>query len=270
MSKIIGDYHLHTNFSADSDAAMEEMVQRAIHAGLEQLCFTEHMDYDFPEQYALDFHLNTEKYYESLLQMQQRYKDKILLLFGVELGLQPHIAEFYSHYVTEYPFDFVIGSTHLVDRMDPYYPEFFEGRSTFAAYTRYFETLLANLQTYAGFDVLGHLDYVIRYAKDTSYTYTYADFSGLIDEILKTVLHKGIGIELNTSGFKYGLQAPHPSVEVLKRYRELGGEIITVGSDAHHPDYVAASFEKARSLLKDCGFAYYTMFQKRKAEFYPL
>ena len=92
-------------------------------------------------------------------------------------------------------------------------------------------------------------------------------YSDVIDEILRLLIEKGKGIEINTGGFKYGLGHPNPCEEILARYRELGGEIITIGADAHKPEHVAFDFAKVPSILKDSGFDYFTVFRERKPEF---
>ena len=114
------------------------------------------------------------------------------------------------------------------------------------------------------------MDYVVRYGKNREKEYAYSKFSDEIDMILKYLIEHGKGIELNTSGLKYGLPFAHPCPEILKRYRELGGEIITIGADAHKPEHIAYDFEKVKSILTDCGFKYYTEFLKRKPVFKQL
>ena len=109
----------------------------------------------------------------------------------------------------------------------------------------------------------GHLDYVVRYGPTKNDSYTYQKHADVFDKILSVLIENGKGIELNTGGFRSGLSQPNPCVEILKRYRALGGEIITVGSDAHAPKDIAADFDRACALLKECGFAYYCVFQKR-------
>ena len=120
------------------------------------------------------------------------------------------------------------------------------------------------------FDVLGHIDYVIRYGKEKERAYSYHKYADVIDEILKTLIHNGKGLELNTAGWKYGLSFAHPHPDILKRYRELGGEILTVGSDGHKPEHIAYDFHRINDLLKECGFKYYTEFRQRKPYFCAL
>ena len=170
----------------------------------------------------------------------------------------------------KYPFDLVIGSSHVVNGIDPYYPVFYKGKTEHEAYTEYFESILDNLHSGADFDVYGHIDYVVRYGPDKNKYYSYEKYADIIDAILKEIISQGKGIELNTAGFKYGLGHPNPTEDVLKRYHELGGEIITVGADAHKPEHVAYDFDKVSNILKDAGFMYYTVFENRVPAFIKL
>lgn len=149
-------------------------------------------------------------------------------------------------------------------------PSFFEGLTQKQAYIRYFEEVLKNVNLYDEFDVYGHIDYIIRYGGYENKTLIYSEYEEVLDEILKTLINKGKGIEVNTSGFRYGLETAHPNEEILKRYRSLGGKIITVGSDAHQTKDLYSNFEKVYSLLKSLGYEYYTVFQNREPRFIKL
>lgn len=262
---IIADVHVHTSFSSDSEEKLENTVKAAVNAGLKTLCITEHMDMDFPSG---EFLLDTSAYKAELFRLRELYKDRLELLFGVELGLMAYLAPRLYEYTKSEEFDFVIGSSHLVEGMDPYEPEFFEKYGDKNGLLRYFESILDNIKAFDDFDVYGHLDYAVRYSKAKSYAPS--DYADLTDEILKTLISMGKGIELNTAGLKYGLGYAHPHPEVLKRYRELGGEIITVGSDGHCAEHIAYDFDKAEAILKDAGFKYHAVFKGRKPQFLPL
>lgn len=252
---------------------MEEMVQKGLSQGLSTMCFTEHQDFDYPDSPdgpGSIFLLNTDSYLYDLARLKEKYNGKIRLLFGVELGLQPHLLRQNAVYAKSSDFDFIIGSTHICNGKDPYYPAFFEGRSTSQAYREYFEATLENIKRFSGFDVYGHLDYVVRYSSSRDADYSYGCYRDVLDAILELLLDKEKGIELNTSGLRAGLKDFHPCMDILKRYRELGGEIITVGSDSHDAAYVGDSFGRASEVLKECGFRYYTVFEKRSAEFHKL
>jgi histidinol-phosphatase (PHP family) len=117
------------------------------------------------------------------------------------------------------------------------------------------------------YDSLGHIDYIVRYGNDKEQTYSYSKNADYIDEILKHLIANGKGLEVNAAGWKSGLSFAHPHQDVLKRYKELGGEIITIGSDAHKPEHVAYDFHKIKDYLEFCGFKYYTEFRQRKPHF---
>ncbi|MBR1479223.1 MAG: histidinol-phosphatase HisJ family protein [Lachnospiraceae bacterium] len=267
------DCHLHTHHSADTDTPMEAMIERAIELSLDTVCFTEHNDFGFPESYELPgkvWELNADSYLYELLEMREKYKDKIRVLFGVEIGLQPQYMRENAIFAKAHEYDFIIGSTHLVDGKDPYYAESFDGQNDDEIYRKYFEETLVNLKKNSNYDVAGHLDYVVRYGKNKDRDYSYEKYKDVIDEILRTLIDKGKGLELNTGGLKSGLKDLHPSKDILKRYRELGGEIITIGSDAHKPENIGEYFDRACETLKDCGFNYYSVYEKRVAEFRKL
>ena len=270
---ILADYHLHSSHSGDSETPMEEMIQRGIGLGLEHMCFTEHMDMDYvyvkPEEEGM-FELNTDSYLFDLIKYKEKYADKIHLHFGVEMGIQPHISRELSKYAKEYDFDFIIASSHLCNRKDPYYSYFFEGRSEEEAYREYFASVLDNLRRFSNFDVYGHLDYVVRYGPDKDKNYAYETYRDVLDDILRWLVEHGKGLEINTGAIGYGLKELNPCTGILKRYRELGGEIVTAGSDAHTPERIAEGFDRAAEILRTCGFRYYTVFEKRFPEYVRL
>ncbi|MGN0306803.1 MAG: histidinol-phosphatase HisJ family protein [Lachnospiraceae bacterium] len=269
---IQADMHTHSSFSSDCDIPLEEMINHARSLGLTHYCVTEHLDLDFPIHPVdqLDFLLDTHSYLEKARFLQKNCPSDFRLLIGVELGLQPHLGKQLQAFVREHSFDFVIASSHLCHGKDPYYPDFYEGRTEEEAYREYFTSVLENIQAFDSFDVYGHLDYVVRYGPYKDTRYSYEKYRDILDSILQLLLEKGKGIELNTGGVKYGLKELHPCTPLLKRYKELGGEIITVGSDAHKPENIAAHFAWAQEVLKAGGFNYYTIFKNRRPEFIPL
>ena len=283
---ILSDFHTHSSNSGDSDTKMQLQIESAINKGIRHLCITEHMDMDYPappaghEDEHCDFYLQYEPYKKEFDEMYEKYcvlnnntSDKTSdfnLYHGVELGLQPQISDKNRDFVKGKEFDFIIGSCHLVDGEDPYYPEYYVGKIEENIFRNYFEYIYRNICVFDNFDVLGHLDYIVRYGKEKDAHYSYSKYSDEIDTILKTLIEKGKGIEINTGGIRNGLKFPNPCPDVLKRYRELGGEIITVGSDAHEPDIIANNFSIAEQILKDTGFRYYAIFKNRTPEFLKL
>lgn len=263
------DYHMHSCFSSDSDTPTKAMIEAAIKQGLSSICFTEHNDPDFPMGYAT-FDLDTKKYFETLFDYREQYKTQIDICIGVELGLQPHLAAHLQDYVKTYPFDFIIGSSHVVDKADPYYPEFFQGRKEYTSYCAYFQTIIDNLNVFSDIDVYGHLDYIVRYGPNKNKYFTYEKYADYLDVILKLMIEKNVGLEINTSGFKCGLDNPNPMPAIIKKYISLGGECFTFGSDAHTPEYVAYKYPKAISILKACGGKYICSFKNRTATYHKL
>ena len=263
------DAHMHSQFSGDSNAPQEDMILTAEKTGLGGICFTDHLDIDYQEDPSL-FLLDLPNYTASVLALQEKYTAKFPVRLGIELGLQPHLANLHLNILSQYPFDFVIGSSHVVHGVDPYYPNFYEGRKEEDCYREYFTSILENIHAFDGFDVYGHIDYVVRYGPTKNENYVWTQYQDIIDEILKLLIEKGKGIEINTGGFKYGLGHPNPTEEIICRYRELGGEIITIGSDAHTPAHIGYDFQKVPDILKNAGFRYFTVFKQRKAEFLPL
>lgn len=283
---ILTDCHVHSRFSSDSEAPIEAIIQEAIKRNFSYFYLTDHMDYEFPVyEEGMDFLFDPDEYFSVLGKLKETYSDQIEIRPSIELGLKPHLGKDYKKLLKDYPFDFVIGSTHLVNDLDPYNKEFWEGRSERDALTAYFQAVIENIRAFPEFDSCGHLDYAIRYApsvkdalaQDASGNshlsginclihYHYKDYADYLDEALKLLIHNGIALEVNTAGYAKGLGQPNPQPEVLKRYKELGGELLTIGSDGHVPEAYAFGFEQAEELLTKIGFKYYTVFKKRKPE----
>ncbi len=267
---ITADYHVHSHFSSDSKASMEEMVEQAIELGMKKICFTDHMDYDFPENDGYSFVFNPEEYFTELADITEHYKNKIKVLKGIELGLQPYLADRYRILMNQYDFDFSIGSSHLVNQIDPYQSEYWKDKTEEKGIIDYFQSIIDNVKSFSDFQVYGHLDYVVRYAPNKNQSYTYKKYADIIDEMLKTIIEVGKGIEINTAGYKYGLGYAHPQTDVLRRYKELGGELITIGSDGHKPEHLGYDFPRAEQMLLSLGFQYYATFEKKKPTYEKL
>ena len=260
------DWHVHSCFSADAEVKPEEMIEEAITKGLRSICVTDHVDKDFFAD-GQEFVFDVDTYFQTWRNLQDEYHDKIDISIGVELGLQTLQKEFNESFVQKYPFDFVIGSIHQIQGKDPYYPEFFADKTDSEAYDMMLDETIRNIEVMKDFDVLGHLDYTVRYGKHGEREYSYQKYRDEIDEILQYLISHGKGLEINTAGLRYGLSFFHPHPDILKRYVELGGEILTLGSDAHKPEQIAYAFDKIEPVLKKCGVKYFTKFKNRKPIF---
>lgn len=276
---IQADMHMHTWFSTDSEACPRDMADEAVRKGLKTICFTDHFDKDDLE-WGEEGIFDVDAYFVEMQKLQEEYAGKLNIRIGIELGLRTYLKDYYEELTKKYPFDFVIGSVHNVPYKkdaegnilytDPAAEKLFTDRTDKEAYRLMMETTLENVRTSDCFQTLGHLDYVVRYGKSREKEYSYIDYADIIDEILKLLIEKEKGLEVNSAGLKYGLPFAHPHPDVLKRYRELGGEIITIGADAHKPEHIAYDFAKAEEILKSCGFKYYTEFFEQKPVFKQL
>lgn len=285
---MLWDTHTHTHFSGDSQADPLEMIRAAQAAGLAGICFTDHLDLDYQKDPSL-FLLDLPAYFHEMLPLATDWQNALqttghshppqtsasgqtdfTVCIGIELGLQPHLAQTHRQILSAYPFDFVIGSSHVADGVDPYYAEYYQGRTEREAYEAYFSSILKNILAFDEFDVYGHLDYVVRYGPNRNRDYSYDMFREILEQILKALIERGKGMEVNSGGLRCGLGHPNPTVEILRRYRELGGEIVTIGSDAHTPEDIAFGFLQVAELLRQAGFRYFTVFRQRQKEFLPL
>lgn len=265
---ILADYHSHTSFSTDSDTSAVLQAEAAVSLGLSHLCITDHYDAGYPRGI---FMLNPDIYYPAIRQLTASYQNRIHLHTGIELGLWDAYRTETEAIASRYPWEFIIGSTHVINGEDPYYPAYWENCDIKKSLLRYYEATLENVRTFDCFDVYGHIDYIIRYIPQSGRSaYNSSDYDEIIDEILRTLIQKGKGIECNTAGFKYGLEQPNPSEKILSRYFELGGQILTTGSDGHKPEHLAYDFHRLPALLRSCGARYYTIFEDRKPIMLPI
>lgn len=275
------DSHVHTSFSTDSDTPMEEMVRTGIQAHLQGITFTDHMDYHFPSKYIkkddmtgtakAPFSFDFEKYLLRIKELKDLYSGSIQLYCGVEMGLKEDAWEPNWKLSQNPALDYVIGSVHLVNDIDPYYPEYWESYEEKKALLLYFETTLKNLEQLGELqvDTLGHLDYIVRYSPSGYRLYSYHMFADVIDAILAKLIERNICLEINTAGYKNGGTMPNPGGEIIRRYRDLGGQWITFGSDAHTTGRLAADFEKAEKLAVSAGFDSYLTFVQRTPVVHP-
>ena len=271
---ILTDSHMHTHFSTDSEAPMEEMIQSAIQRGLTGICFTDHQDFDYPDMPDLPegaFMLDVDSYRKEWTSLKDKYEDKIHLRFGVECGMQKCCAEKNTKLVQDGLFDFVIASQHLCGGMDAYYPEFHQlYPDTAAKFHQYLEETYENIQAFPNFDSLGHLDYMIRYCTSIGQTYDMKNEEEIIRAILEYLIKKDKALEVNSASYRKGMSEPNPRREVLSIYKEMGGKLLTIGSDAHNPRDIAADFGRVSDLLTSIGFQEYVLYEKHTPFSLPL
>lgn len=271
---IICDSHVHSEYSSDSTAPLESIIKRAIELGLSSICITDHHDIDFPinSEDGYDFQLDTPAYISAMKSLKKKYKDIIDVRIGVELGLMNSVAEKAKNYAETYKeLDFIIGSSHLVRGEDPYYPSYYDNRTEVEGIRDYFLSILENVTLIDDYDVYGHLDYVVRYCPSGEKIFKMSDYKEVFEQIFKVIIPKGKGIEINTGSLYKNMSYAHPHMDILRLYKDMGGEIITVGSDAHKPEYLCYDFETyARDALTSLGYKYYCTFKNRRPEFNTL
>mgnify|MGYP000044139510 CR=1 FL=1 len=259
------DYHTHTKFSFDSSAEPEIMVEVAAAAGLLEICITDDVDIFPGEQKA---EIDLQAYHRTIDSLKKSAKG-IAVKKGIELGVDQSTAELYQQICRENQFDFIICSQHFVKDIDPYEPVFFEGRMVREAYEEYLEENFKTLQVFDAYSVVGHIGYPAKYCKAADPRMTFAQYGDWIEAILRHVIARGKGIELNTSGYLM-TGPPIHACDVLRRYREMGGEILTIGSDAHSPERVGDGIEKGVAAARAAGFRYLCTFEEMEPVFHQI
>ena len=257
------DYHMHTNYSGDSSYKMEHVVKDAIKLGIDELCFTDHVDYR-----RISHEPNFARYFAEIEKMQVKYGDKICIKKGLEFGMQTHTVGKYEDIIAKYPLDFVILSVHQINDQGFWIGEYQKGKTKSEYVHGYYQEILDLINMYDDYSVLGHLDLIRRYCDAPEPVLT--DNREIIVDILKTVIKKDRGIELNTSHIRYGLDDWMPARDVLELYHDLGGKIITLGSDSHQKDHLGFYIKEGRELLKEIGFTEFCTFEAMQPKFHKL
>ncbi len=276
---MFADYHVHTEFSDDSVYSMEDVVKDAMGMGMNEICFTDHVDYGVKDDWDSGkeiLYRNGEPIanvdyprYAALIQkLQVQYKDRITVRMGMEFGIQMHTIPQFEALYKRYPFDFIILSIHQVEDKEFWTQDFQRGRTQKEYNERYYEELLNVVSHYKDYSVLGHMDLIVRY--DDEGVYPFEKVKPYVEEILKRVIADGKGIEVNTSYHRYGLRDSTPSRDILKLYHELGGKIVTIGSDSHKPEHLGAYVEEAKELLRSIGFSSFCTYEKMEPIFHSL
>ena len=268
---MLADYHVHTEFSDDSRETMEEQIKRAITLGLDELCFTDHVDYGIKKDWdegeieyrggdgigtpadALEPLANVDypEYFAKFSKMRELFGEKITLRCGLEFGVQTHTVAKYETLLERYgeKLDFVLLSIHQVEDKEFWTQDFQRGRTQKEYNERYYQEMYDVVKSFKHYSVLAHLNLISRYDKEGNYPF--AEVRDMVAEILKLAIADGKGIELNTSSWHYGLSDTMPSKDILRLYKDLGGKIITIGSDAHSTKYLADHMDEARAVLRD-------------------
>ena len=259
------DYHVHTLFSADSSERIETYIEAAVRQGVTEICFTDHYDLDFPapsqssgQRWEADIGVAIAAITSLAEQSPVRLK------CGVEMGLRLEgdiLARSVFH-LSQFDLDFILASVHLVDGIDPWYPDYFDGKSRQEGFSRYLETIYACLQKTDAWQAVGHIDYPVKGCPYEDKVLRYRDAPDVIDALFTHIIERGKCIEINGSVLAK-LGDASPDLEIYQRYAALGGEYITLGSDAHVVGALNQRLEQAAALASCAGIRYVATFEKQ-------
>jgi len=278
---MLADYHVHTEFSDDCKEEMETVVRQAIALGIKELCFTDHVDYGIKvdqDEYqkmsesekikvGTNLNVNYPVYFQKIRSLRAKYQTEITIRQGLEFGIQTHTIDRYEKLFSAYPLDFVILSCHQVGDREFWNGDFQKGKTPKEYNECYYEEIYSCIKRYKNYSVLGHLDMIQRYNDEV---YPFEASKELITDILRLVICDGKGIEVNTSSFRYGLKDLTPCTEILKLYLELGGQILTIGSDCHKAAEAGDRILHVRDVLKEIGYTQFCTFENMVPVFHSL
>lgn len=249
------DYHMHCCFSMDSEARPEDMIEAAQKRGLNEICFTDHVDYDRDGDSSRLPDLAARKtYFDGI---RDRYPD-VAVKLGAEISLKDELCTARSlEFVRASNPDFIIASLHLVNGVGAWEKGYYDMGSREEVYRAYIDGIADMLPSCRGFNVLGHYDFCAKYAPYENRGMTLADGADTFDRIFRLLAQNGRGMEINTAAWK---QDPAWGLDILKRFVELGGEYVTFGSDAHRAENVGARAGEAYELACAAGVPYYATF----------
>ncbi len=273
MTMLLFDNHNHSQFSFDGKrTSVEASADAAMSLGLGGICFTDHCDFFVPPMKASfgesgpeTFDINAQQAEIDRVRTSIQAKGQQLkILKGIEIGMYESSHDEIRRTLRENTFDQVIASVHYIEGTDPFYGGYYEGKDWKEAYGHYMETIYCEMTWLGDFDIMGHFDYVARYAPYPQASILYRDFSDILDEMLRYLAHEGKALEINTKSYKsHNGRVQILDKDILLRYRELGGEVISLGSDSHDAGRVGDGFAAHAAMLKSLGFRYLAHFEKR-------
>jgi histidinol-phosphatase (PHP family) len=261
------DYQVHSLRSHDGKATIREQCRRAVEIGLDEIGFTEHKDFD-PADPVVE-HFDYERYAAEIGEAREEFGDRLAIRMGVELDYQRWFEDSIADYLAERAFDYVLGSVHYVDRKMLMTPEYIEGRTREESYARYFAAVRDSVES-GQIDVVGHLEYANRRGVGAFGPYDWEPYQEQVAELFDRMIARGIALEINTAGLRQGVGHTYPCEAHIALYAERGGRLLTIGSDSHQPEDLAASYDAAVGLALKYGFTEVCTFQERRRNPAPL
>ncbi|HIY44889.1 MAG TPA: histidinol-phosphatase HisJ family protein [Candidatus Borkfalkia excrementipullorum] len=259
------DIHTHTKFSADGRNSIEEMIAAAMQKGLAWYGISEHFNYDYDRLHlTIDGQevppIDERAYFTRARELQKQLRGKLHLLVGAEFGYDNANSTLQRYIETEqeYSPDFVVNSVHTCLGMDCYFPHYCVGKSKEYAYNAYLYRVLESLDAPYRYDIVAHVGYCSRNATYPDPKLRYEDYADVLDEILKRIIARGKILEVNSSAKTAG--SPFiPDTDILERYFELGGRMVSFASDAHDTTRIADRRDIVVAALKKIGFTHLTI-----------
>lgn len=265
--KNIFDSHIHSVNSFDGNHSCKEMCDYAIKNNAVGICFTDHCDIDMKDFKPFEFAENT---FNDVEKIKKEYANRLTVLNGIELGQGIYKKEQALEILDKYNYDFVLGSIHNLENMEDFYFLDYKQFDIYELLKNYFEDLL-KLVEWNKTDSLAHLTYPLRYIVSREhFNVDMLKFNDIIEAIFETLIKNDKALELNVSGLFMDMKDTLPNDVLIKKYYDMGGKLVTIGSDSHYKEKVCLGIDKGMEILKKCGFEYFTVFKNRKPELIPL
>ena len=260
------DYHMHSNNSSDAVSSVDEMCLAAIKNGIAEIAITDHFE-PTPEDRAYSVY-DQKKYFEEMLAARRKFGKQLEIKLGIELGQPQYYKKETENMLSKNSYDFILASAHKRSDGTDMSQVDYTKISTDEALEMYLDELNNLVDGFDDFDCLGHLDLVKRYSCQVyNENISLVQSRGKLETLLKKLIKKGKGIEINTSGLRQSSGETLPGFDVIKMYHELGGQILTVGSDAHRKEDLGKGIYEAYEIARAAGFEYITTFTNRQPEF---
>ncbi len=267
----LADYHLHTTCSPDGKLTAAQIAEIALARGLQEICITDHLDTIYWNTYEPRTDFDWPALQRQIDEARDRYGDRLVIRMGAELG-EATISQERADILLQNapPLDFVIGSVHTASKKFDYFDLYYMEKRDLDYYRAIMEDYLdetVKLLNYGKFHVLGHLTLPLRYIKNNvGLDLTFDDRTEQLEEIFSLMVDKGIGLELNTNRGA----SPLPSAHLLRLFRRMGGQIVTIGSDAHVPEHIGLAVQRCQQLLRETGWQYFATFDRGQPVFHRL
>ena len=261
------DCQVHSIRSHDGRASILDQCERAVQIGLDVIGFSEHKDFD-PEDPVVDY-FDYDAYMREIEQARRRYGDAVKIRAGVEIDYQAWFEDKIGDYLRAYPFDFVIGSVHYVGREMIMTPEYNRTRDIHKAYRDYFDAVLDSVKS-GLFDIVGHLEYANRRGIAAWGRYDPAPYRDQLDALFDAMIARGVAFEINTAGLHQNLGVTYPCADTVSYYAQRGGSLLSIGSDAHHPDQLGHAYGTAAQMALAAGMTEVCTWENRRMRVVPL